>query len=121
VITGTVLNRRATVPLRVLGPSGQATEVAAVLDTGFNGFLTLPTFDVIALALSFLNYFNAGLADGSRVRLEVYAATVVWDGAERDIELLAAGKDPLLGTSLLDGHDVSIQFTDGGLVTIDTL
>lgn len=92
-----------------------------MLDTGFNGFLTLPSSDVAALALSFLNYFNAGLADGSRVRLEVYAARVVWDGAERDVELPAAGKDPLLGTSLLDGHDVTIQFTDGGFVTIDVL
>jgi clan AA aspartic protease len=109
------------VPLRVRGQTGPAADIAAVVDTGFNGFLTLSSSVVAALALPFLNYFRAGLADGSRVRLEVYAATVVWDGAEREIEVFATGRDPLLGTSLLDGCDVSIQFTDGGLVTIERL
>jgi clan AA aspartic protease len=105
----------------VRSQSGQATEITAVVDTGFNGFLTFPSPVVVTLALPFLNYFRAGLADGSRVRLEVYAATVLWDGAERDVEFLAAGNDSLLGTSLLDGYEVAIQFTDGGLVTIERL
>ena len=37
----------ATIRLKVLGPSGQEEDVEAVIDTGFNGFLTLPP-DLIA-------------------------------------------------------------------------
>ena len=37
------------------------------------------------------------------------------------VEVLATGRRPLLGTLLLKERDVCIQFTDGGLVTIDAL
>ena len=33
----------AVISLTVQGPSGQATEVEAVIDTGFTGFLSLPS------------------------------------------------------------------------------
>lgn len=33
----------AVISLTVQGPLGQATEVEAVIDTGFTGFLSLPT------------------------------------------------------------------------------
>ena len=32
----------AVISLSLRGPSGQAQEIDAVIDTGFNGFLTLP-------------------------------------------------------------------------------
>jgi predicted aspartyl protease len=34
-------NLEATIRLQVRGPGGQEQEVEAVIDTGFNGFLTL--------------------------------------------------------------------------------
>jgi predicted aspartyl protease len=61
------------------------------------------------------------MADDRNVLVFVHAATIRWNGEERDVEVLAVGKRPLLGTLLLDEHDVSIQFTDGGLVSIDRL
>jgi clan AA aspartic protease len=118
MMTGTVLQRRAIVPLLIRGPHGRQAQIETILDTGFSGFLTLPVSAVAALALTFLNYFRAALADGSVVRLEVYAATVIWDGVERDVEVLSTGRSPLLGTSLLNGHEVRIQFKDTGSVTI---
>ena len=121
MIVGTIINRRPIVPLRVRGPQGQEVEVETLLDTGFNGFLCLSPAVVSALALLFLNYFHASLADGTRVRLEVYAATVDWDGTFRDVEVLATSHRPLLGTALLDGHEVTMQFADGGLVSIAIL
>ena len=39
------------VSLAVQGPSGQSRDIEAVVDTGFNGFLTLPTELVAELAL----------------------------------------------------------------------
>jgi clan AA aspartic protease len=119
--TGSMSDRRPIVPLLVRGPQGQEILVEALLDTGFDGFLTLPPAAITALGLPFLNFFRAGLADGNVVRLQVYSAVCTWDGVECPLEVLATGRDPLLGTSLLDGHEVVLQFVDGGLVTIERL
>jgi clan AA aspartic protease len=121
VIVGIVAGRHALVRLTLRGPSGQETDLEFVLDTGFVGFLTLPPAAVAALSLPFVAPQIALLADRSRTRLDLHSALVVWEGEERDVEVLAMEGQPLLGTSLLDDHAVQIQFTDGGLVTIERL
>jgi predicted aspartyl protease len=40
---------------------------------------------------------------------------------EREVLVIATGRRPLLGTALLDEQELVIQFTEGGLVTIDEL
>ena len=120
MITGYISARHALVPLTVSGPNGQGT-VDFVLDTGFAGFLTLSQKDVTTLGLVYSHPMPAHLADGSRVMVSVYKATVLWDGQTRDIEVLATGGERLLGTSLLDGYDVRIQFTHGGVVIIERI
>ena len=92
-----------------------------VVDTGFVGFLTLPPTAVTALGLPFLHDTPANLADDSEVQLPVHVATIIWQGTERRVRLLATGKRPLLGMALLDGQELVVQCTDGGLVTVDTL
>ena len=50
----------------------------------------------------------------------MYSATIIWDGAPRDVEVLATtGRQPLLGTLLLEGYTLTVDFEDGGTVTID--
>jgi clan AA aspartic protease len=107
------------VPLRI--PHQPEMAVEFVVDTGFTGFLTLPPAMVPALNLSFLRRVPANLADGSTIFLSVYSVTIVWDGAPRDVEVLATGRQPLLGTLLLDGYKLTADFEDGGTVTIDPL
>ncbi|REJ45282.1 MAG: clan AA aspartic protease, partial [Microcystis aeruginosa TA09] len=45
----------------------------------------------------------------------------IWNGEERETRVFATGRRPLVGTALLDSHELVIQFTEGGLVTIDEL
>jgi predicted aspartyl protease len=63
----------------------------------------------------------ANLADNSQVMLPVHKAIILWNGEEREARVFATGRRPLLGTALLNEHELVIQFTQGGLVTIDEL
>ncbi len=108
----------AVIPLTVQGPSGQAREVEAVIDTGFTGFLTLSPDVITESGLPFLGIGRATLADGSEATFSVYRVTVIWDGEPRQIRADAADTTPLVGMRLLDRHDLSIQVRDGGRVAI---
>ncbi len=79
MITGTInADREATIRLMVRGPGGQEQEIEAVIDTGFNGFLTLPPTVVTTLGLPRLGRGRAILANGSQDLFDVYEVTVLW-------------------------------------------
>ena len=73
------------------------------------------------MGLPFMHDLPANLADNSEVLLPVHEAIVLWGGEEREVLIIATGRRPLLGTALLDEQELIIQFTEGGLVTIETL
>ncbi len=121
MITGAVYNRRVFVELSLAGPNDQAVDVEFVLDTGFTGVTTLAPEACTALGLPFLRLQPAGLADGSPLLLDVYQATLFWDGEERQVEVLALEGAPLIGMTLLEESDVRFQGRDGSLVSIEPL
>ena len=106
------------ITLAVRGPSGRWRDTEAVVDTGFNGFLTLPTQLVTDLELPFASIGRATLADGSEVAFSVFRATVHWDGRRIDVEASGADTTPLVGMRLLDGYNLNIDVTAGGRVLI---
>lgn len=120
MITGRVVGRHALVPLRIGGPSRWG-EADFFLDTGFTGFLTLPSDAIAMLDLAYVGVQPSSLADNSRTFLSIYRLTVLWDGEDREIDVLELDGAPLLGMSLLEGYDVRIQAVDGGLITIERL
>jgi clan AA aspartic protease len=99
----------------------QSLTIEFVVDTGFAGALTLPPTAIASLGLPFVERISASLADSSTTFVDAYAATIVWDGEEREVAILATGDRPLLGTLLLDGFDLQIQFMDGGLLTLERI
>jgi len=105
----------------VHGPGGQEQEVEATIDTGFSGFLTLPLSLIGGLSLIYHSQSIAILADGSSVALPVYEGTVLWEGQERDILVVQAEGGVLLGTALLHGSRLVVEFVDGGPVTVTLL
>jgi clan AA aspartic protease len=92
-----------------------------VVDTGFTGALALPPAAVALLALPYVGEEAANLANDAEVQMSLHAATIVWNGVEQDVRVLAPGRRPLLGTALLDRNELLVRFTDGGLVTVDPL
>ena len=122
MIIGSVnANREATIRLIVHGTQGQAQEIEAIIDTGFTGFLTLPLPLIASLGLTWRGHAQAVLADGSLHLFDVYAATVIWDGQARTVEIDAADSEPLVGMSLIYGYDLRMQAVDGGTVTLEAL
>jgi clan AA aspartic protease len=121
MISGIVTDRHATVTLTFILPNGSTLPIEFVIDTGFTGDLCLPPEAVSLLRLPFIFDLPANLADNSEVLLPVHEAVVIWDGEEREVRVIATGRRPLLGTSLLDDLELVIQFTEGGLVTINDL
>jgi clan AA aspartic protease len=120
MIKGVVTSQRvAVVRLPVLGMKGEEREVKAIIDTGFNGSLTLPPSVIAALDLTWRSRGSAVLANGKREQFDIYAATVIWDGMQRRLLVEAANTDPLIGMRLLHGHRLSIHVVPNGDVTIE--
>lgn len=111
----------AMISLVVSGPKEFAQEVDAVVDTGFDGSLSLPPTIIKALGLPYRQRGRAILADGSETLFNIYEATVNWDGQSRRIKVDDADTDPLAGMALLYGHELKIAVVEGGSVMINVL
>jgi len=99
----------------------RARDVEAVIDTGLNGFLTLPPALIAALGLPWLCRQQGQLADGSFLTFDVHVLTVLWHGQPRAVEVEAADARPLLGMAMIRGSELRIQAVPGGSVTIAEL
>jgi clan AA aspartic protease len=122
MITGVVnAHLEATIRLPVQGPAGQQRDVEVIVDTGFIDSLTLPPSVIATLGLVWRFQASIRLADGSIQQIDIYTATVIWDGIPRSIEVEAIDAPPLLGTGLLVDHELRIQLRAGGSVTIEAL
>ena len=119
MITGVVnADREAIIRLKIRGTNGQEQEIAAVIDTGFNGFLTLPLSTIVALDCAYLSRGYVVLADGRLEETDIYETFVDWDGQLVGVETDAADSVPLVGMALMYGYDLNIQAVDGGTVTL---
>ena len=107
--------------LTILSPTGQSLEIDAILDTGYNGFLTLPPTLASELRLTFASASRAYLADGSEATFNTYDVTTLWDGQPRQIEADAIGDTPLMGMQLLERHSLYMEVVVGGRVVVQAL
>ena len=121
MIVGVFNDREARVALVVRGPGDEEQGVAAVIDTGFSGYLTLPSAVVEALDLEQLGQGEALVGDGTIQVFDLYEAILIWDDDEVVVEVATAETEPLMGMSLIYGHDLRIEAIEGGAVTIEKL
>lgn len=119
--------REPVLPLTLLGITGAAParriEVETIVDTGFDGELTLGPGLIRQLRYPYAGFTRGTLAGGSTVRLDYHEGRVLWHGRERPVVVLAAAEaaDPLVGTALLRGSRLEIDFANGGSVLIEPL
>jgi clan AA aspartic protease len=92
-----------------------------VVDTGFNSHLTLPQQAVSAMNLPLYSTTAARLADGTEILIPVHIAQINWDNQKIAVPILATGVKPLLGTSLLQGFRLTIDFIPDGIVKVERL
>lgn len=121
MITGKVVSLQMRVGVVFRLPTQQSVEIEFVVDTGFEGALTLPVEAIAALGLPFFEETSAKLADNTNVRVNLHAATILWEERELLVAVLAMGQRPLLGTALLDGFNLNTDFADNGSVVLRRL
>ncbi len=111
----------ATVKLNLLDTTGGDWEIEAIIDTGYNGYLTLPTALIEAMGLPWQGQNEVSLADGTIRVFDVHDGLVSWNGRERAIYVDAIDTETLVGMGLLIGHGLRVDVVRDGIVTIETL
>jgi clan AA aspartic protease len=109
------------VSLTIRGFSGQEIHFEAIIDTGFNGHLSLLPEQAEFLRLLPTEVADSTLADGSVKTVFLYTAVVVWDGIERLALVVADDVTPLVGMALLEGYHLGMDAVSGGEVRMTRL
>lgn len=118
-----VVNLRCEATLTVVvGNSNQKLEAFnTVIDTGFSGFLSLPSSIITSLSLPWSASDIVTLGDGSETLFDLYTGIVIWDGQYREIYIAESETEPLLGMALLYGYRLQVDAVEGGLVKVEAL
>ncbi|EKQ69922.1 clan AA aspartic protease, AF_0612 family [Leptolyngbyaceae cyanobacterium JSC-12] len=119
MITGVVnAEFEPIVPLSIRRSDGKIFTQDAIVDTGFNGWLSLPPDLIAQLNLTWKRRGRAVLGDGSECVFDVYEAVVVWNGTLLTIPVDEADSEPLVGMSLMEGYQLTMQVFEGGQVEL---
>jgi clan AA aspartic protease len=115
------LRREATLTVVVGNSNRQLQSINAVIDTGFSGFLSLPSEIITDLDLPWSASDIVALGDGSETLFDLYTEMVIWDGQYQDIYIAESETEPLLGMALLYGYRLQVDTIEGGVVAIEML
>jgi clan AA aspartic protease len=119
MITGIVnADFEAIISLAISDSDGKIYTQDAIIDTGFNGWLSLPPDLIDQLNLKWKRRGRAILGDGSECIFNVYEAVVVWDGDYLTIPIDEADSEPLVGMSLMENYQLTVQVFEKGNIEI---
>lgn len=104
--------------LSICGSDGKVYTQDAIVDTGFNGWLSLSPDLIDQLNLKWKRRGRAILGDGSECVFNIYEAVVLWDGVYLTIPIDEADSEPLVGMSLMEGYQLMVQVFEGGHVEL---
>lgn len=94
--------------LEISTPTGEILDL--VVDSGFNGELTLPASLIKKLRLKKRGFIYNRLADGSTVRAATFVGEILWFGQRMPVLIQATHSDEgLLGAELFQGCKVELD------------
>jgi clan AA aspartic protease len=104
--------RRCWVEISVAGARQEIT-LLALVDTGFDGWVCLPTPIAIQLGLELFGVQVVELADGSEIEELVFRGEVIFEQQRRNVDItLTRSVDALVGTGLLENSILTIDFAE---------
>ena len=109
----------ATVHVEVQDASGNFHRIQCILDTGFDGDITLSSAVIGRLGLVATGSYPTVLANGDTVHLPVYAGIVSWHGHRISVEVMETRLESAIGMALLENSTLTVQAWDGGEVRIE--
>lgn len=121
MIVGKFVDKKIVLPVGLLLSQDTILSIEFVVDTGFNGYLTLPLSAVGAMNLPLFSTTIAILADGTHVEIPTHIATINWQDRELRVPVLAMGTKPLLGMGLLDRCRLIVEFSEDGSIELEKL
>lgn len=102
--------RTPKIKLRVKGRR-QAVVIEAVLDTGFNGSLSIPISIAVPLGLELIGREPVEYADGRTSYELIFSVEVILDGKSKSVlTTLTGSSEALVGTALLNNYEVRLNF-----------
>ena len=113
--------RQARVQLEVQRSDERFETIDTVIDTGFDGHLTLPPQMIAELGLEPDEPSDVVLATGSKERVNIWRGNVLWHDRPRPVLALEASGAPLLGMELLEDSQLTLQARINGDVLIERL
>ena len=108
----------AVLPVDLFDRQDRLYRIEAMVDTGFDGFLALPTHLVQRLGLVWINRMPMQVATSEWAEFDIYEAMVWWFDARLPIRVLQTQSEILVGTRLLWESQLTVQFWQGGSVTV---
>ncbi len=122
MITGKVnADLEAIISMTIYDRNGKIHPQEAVIDTGFNGWLSLPPDLITQFNLQWKRRGRALLGDGSECVFDIYEAMILWDGLLLRIPIDEADAEPLVGMSLMAGYQLSMEIFERGNVELNKI
>lgn len=122
MITGRINSAlRAVMTVNLFDSTGLLTSVEVLIDTGFDGDLTLPRRVLRNLGARYAHRQTVILADGRTVSVKQYFVNLEWDGIIRPVLAISAQAQALIGMSLLHGYRLDVPVRYGEQVVISAL
>lgn len=104
------LRKHPKIKLTVVG-ARKSSLLEAILDTGFDGYLSLPINIAVTLGIELTAIIPVEYADGRRSQELVFSVRVDFDGKEKTVPAtLTGGAEALAGTSLLADYELRLNF-----------
>lgn len=105
------LHGEPVVRITLLSSTHHPQSHPAVIDTGFNGTLSLPEALLQRLEWRWVGYDSYEIATGDVIREKVFVGRIRWMRRVQEVDVVSShAKDILIGTRLLQGSRLLIDF-----------